>query len=146
MRTVFSDVGACVPMVRYTVPWFRETLLIDARSGKPLDDASERGLVAEPQVPLVNQPSVNSPPSPQKELAKREDLGVRAIEGFRCRGTRDSFKDRTTETWEPDEVSLGRPVLTRSVTPTDEYEGRLFNIRLGEPDPAVFAPLEPGKK
>ena len=73
---------------------------------------------------------------------KIEDLGERAIEGFRCRGQRVLYGDGTTETWWDVAHSLDRPLLRRSLTANEEYEARLFNIRRREPDSTLFAALE----
>jgi hypothetical protein len=86
-----------------------------------------------------------------KTDVKHEDLGMQGVEGVACHGTRETVtipagevgNERpiviTTETWTSDD--LHGVVLKKHTDPRyGETVYRLTNIKLGEPDPALFQP------
>jgi hypothetical protein len=71
------------------------------------------------------------------------DLGERQIEGLRARGCRLTDDEGTvTEVWTSDVID--QPQLSSRTVRANGQEDtrRLFNIRLGEPHPALFAVLD----
>jgi hypothetical protein len=80
--------------------------------------------------------------TPQPESPTVEDLGEAEIEGFKARGSRTTSSTfGVSEVWHALLIDQP-PILVKSKGPTEERTERLFNIRVGEPDPALFAPLE----
>jgi hypothetical protein len=68
---------------------------------------------------------------------RTEDLGERTIEGLACRGERLIFDDGSMEVW-TSPLLVDHPVLVRADRGGVHRVERLFNIRFGEPDPALF--------
>jgi hypothetical protein len=64
------------------------------------------------------------------------------VENVQCRGERVTYDDGTIESWRAMNGGLDEPVVTQTNTETAQYESRLFNIRFGDPDPSLFAPLD----
>jgi hypothetical protein len=73
------------------------------------------------------------PPAP-------EPLGKRFIEGIRCFGIREVYEQGTLETWLAEKL-VPMVVFATYEGPELEVVYRLFNIRLVEPDPALFEAL-----
>lgn len=70
-----------------------------------------------------------------------EDLGEAQIEGLAARGRRYTTASSVVEAWTA--LSIDQPsLLVRTKEPSREETKRLFNIRIGDPDPALFAPLD----
>src|SRR5258708_40148973 len=91
-------------------------------------------------IPLPSSSPATLRLPPHRGEPRSEDLGIRLIEGFQCKGERTSYDDGTVETWRAIDIHLSQILLSRSSTSTDETETRWFNIRMVDPDPALFAP------
>lgn len=121
-------------------PRAHDAVLVDVDSGEIVGELARRSGTPSPPSPASPDPA-NRPPPPGKGKPVVENLGTKVLEGFPCRGRRFVFEDGTIEMWETPELGPAFPVFERLVTATDEYESHLFEIRLGEPDPALFRPL-----
>jgi len=104
--------------------------LVDPLTGAPIPTVSEpipspmsRGAVAAPNPPRV------------------EELGERRMEGVVARGMRYILDSETVEVWTALEFDQP-PVLVHVTGPGREETERLYNIRLEDPDPTLFAPLD----
>jgi hypothetical protein len=115
-----------------------QALVIDTATGKILSQRALARLV--PLGPMRS--AANSPAPPQKGSPRVEDLGIRIVENVQCRGERVTYDDGTIESWRAMNGGLDEPVFTRTMTESAQYESRLFNIRFGDPDPSLFAPLD----
>ena len=115
-----------------------KVVVIDLATGRvlPREELSEQAPQASGRSQLIGhrQPEQGNP--------KRSMLGARTIEGVECQGQSLAYEDGVREFWWPLSLDLGQPILDRSLTQTEAFERRFFNIRIGEPDPALFAPLD----
>ena len=105
--------------------------------------AARRKAPDTPHGPVVGsrQKVPDAPPKPEPQTV--EDLGEAEIEGLRARGMRTTTPSfGVSEVWHALAIDQP-PLLVKSKGPNRETTERLFNIRIGEPDPALFAPLEP---
>ncbi len=125
--------------------------LVDRRQGKAvLVEASSGNPVSTEDLKRLGQPfphfapgtAINSPASPNRGTPQVEDLGTAELEGLSCRGRRITFEDGIVEHWHAVELDIELNVLSKMHTETDDFESRLTDFRLTDPDPSLFAPLE----
>ena len=122
-------------------PRTHDAVLVDVDSGEIVGELPRGSGTPVPPSPPSPGPA-NRPPPPGKGRPVVENLGTKVVEGLLCRGRRFVFEDGTIEMWDTSELGPPFPVFERLVTATDEYESHLLEIRLGEPDPALFRPLD----
>ena len=70
-----------------------------------------------------------------------EELGEADVEGLAARGRRITTASCVAEVWTALQIDQP-PLLLRMKESARERTERLFNVRLGEPDPRLFAPLD----
>jgi hypothetical protein len=78
---------------------------------------------------------------PNQGSPEEEVLGEQVILGYSTHGKRETYTDGWTETWTIAELP-DFPLLTRFETAEQEYIQRCTELRLEDPDPALFAALE----
>jgi hypothetical protein len=78
--------------------------------------------------------------SPSAGEPRRADLGEQVIVGVHCTGQRSTYKDGWTEEWKAESFDL--PLLVRFETAAQAFTRRCRELRLEDPDPALFAALE----
>jgi hypothetical protein len=78
---------------------------------------------------------------PNQGPPEEELLGDQVILGYPTQGKRETYRDGWTETWRIAELP-DFPLLTRFETVEQEYFQRCTELRLEDPDPALFAALE----
>lgn len=85
-------------------------------------------------------PPMSSPVASTAPDYKREDLGSKEIEGYSASGTRASGTGRDGlwlwEHWFSSDLRI--TLLSALEHPRGKSTNRVFNIRLGDPDPSVF--------
>ena len=70
------------------------------------------------------------------------DLGQKNIEGLSATGHRVRLADGTvSEVWYTPSLP-DRPILLTQTGPSGREEFKLTNVRIGEPDPELFRPLD----
>ena len=112
-------------------------VVLDLATGKPLN--------LRPWSPpegaggVAGRPAVGG--APEAGAQTREDLGEAQIEGLAARGWRTTTPSFVSEVWQALAIDQP-PLLVKRKEPTRETTERLFNIRIGEPDPQLFAPLD----
>jgi len=72
---------------------------------------------------------------------KTEDLGEAQVEGLTARGVRTTSGSAVVEVWTASTIDQP-PLLVRKKEPSREETQRLFNIRTGDPDTALFVALD----
>lgn len=82
-------------------------------------------------------------PSRRKDLEKQtvEDLGETRMEGLVAHGQRITTSSYTVEVWTALTIDQP-PLLVTTKESAHERVERLFNVRVGEPDPRLFEPLD----
>jgi hypothetical protein len=119
----------------------RLMILIDRTTGKVLQkhafEGSRGGFWG------WNGPGPFTPfPFPHEGLGRREELGTRVLEGFVAHGHLTVYNDGWHECWRAAELAEA-PLLERwRVASGHERTSQIFAVRLGEPDPALFAALD----
>jgi hypothetical protein len=107
------------------------SVMLDRETGKPVTFTESE----------ESTPSCASEPLATPLAHTDRDLGERVIEGLTARGRSTTIGSETSEVWTVREID--QPAIFVHVTrPGFEETQRLFNIRFGEPDPALFAPLD----
>ena len=92
--------------------------------------------------PRSGRPSRRSHGSKKPPEAQTvEDLGEAEIEGLAAHGWRTSTASYVVDVWNAKVIDQP-PLLIRRQEASREKTERLFNITLGDPDPALFAPLD----
>jgi hypothetical protein len=137
-------------MVRFaflTDPETGRAVVFDLETGQSLAQAqlpSRRGEgpggIPGPQTP---DETVGSPPR-RKDLGEKqtvEDLGETTIEGLEAHGLRITTPSSTVEVWTARTIDQP-PILVTTKESAHERVERLFNVRVGEPDPRLFEPLD----
>ena len=129
-RTRMEGTSGTLRFAFLTDPQTRRAIVIDLETGKPLES--------------------NQPPKPtamdcvgygSQLETETEDLGEAEIEGLAARGIRITTGVSTVEVWTAAEIDQP-PLLVRRKEPLREETQRLFNIRAGDPDSELFAPLD----
>jgi hypothetical protein len=119
-------------------------VLVDLASGQVLD--SKAGLSFPPfSVPGQSAAGMRTPPSGPTGPGvppRIDDLGERSIEGIQAHGSRVTTSSEVVEIWNAAAIDQP-PLLIQTHRPGEERTQRLFNVRFGEPDPALFAALDP---
>ena len=122
-------------------PSTRRMVLVERSTGKVL----QRYSFEPPAGPFLtwNGAGPFTPfPFPHEGVPRREDLGTRVLEGFVTRGTLTAFSDGWHERWTAPEMR-DAPLLERwRVTSGYERTSQIYGVRLGEPDPDLFAALD----
>jgi hypothetical protein len=122
-------------------PSTRRMVLVERSTGKVL----QRYSFEPPAGPFLtwNGAGPFTPfPFPHEGVPRREELGTRVLEGFVTRGTLIAFSDGWHERWTAPEM-LDAPLLERwRVTSGHERTSQIYGVRLGEPDPDLFAALD----
>jgi len=119
-------------------------VLLDVTSGQVMDERGAaspgafRGLESLPTSPA---PESNAVAQPDAVSPGIEDLGERDIEGMRAKGRRSTVGNEVTEIWSSLVIDQP-PLLVRTTRPGEEVTQRMFNVRLGEPPPGLFAKLD----
>lgn len=116
--------------------------LLDLASGEAIHHAAPEAARAPVKPPPHVPGAANWPRWPQEGPPLVVELEPVVVDGIVGRGRRLTFRDGVVETWQSAELP-DPAILTRCRTGTEEYEARLFNIRLGETDPGLFAALDP---
>lgn len=124
-----------------TDPRRHKVILVNAASGAAITEQDLKR-VGDPFPQFPAGTSVNAPPPPSRGAAQVEDLGTAELEGIKCRGRRLTFEDGTVEHWSAIDAWIDQNVVTRMHTDTDDYEARLSDVQLTDPDPGLFAPLD----
>jgi hypothetical protein len=116
------------------------TALVDLESGKPMD-ACEVGSSLAAHSPIVPSAPSSDVTAESEEQSLVDDLGEKEIDGFLARGLRITSGPSITEVWNAVKIDQP-PILVWTKGTARESSSRLFNIRLIEPDPRLFAPLD----
>ena len=112
------------------------TVVIDLETGQEMRTAG--GGV--PRLPSTGR--LTGGPPEVVTSARREALGERTIEGLHCRGSRwHAPNGDVTESWTADALP-DVPIISLATTRAGYSEYRLSDIRIGEPPPELFAPLD----
>ncbi len=120
-------------------------VLLDVTSGQVMDEsgaASPRAFRGLESLPTFAAPASNAVTPPDAVSTGIEDLGEREIEGMRAKGRRITVGNDVTEIWSSLAIDQP-PLLIRTTRPGAEVTQRMFNVRLGEPPPGLFAKLDP---
>jgi hypothetical protein len=115
----------------------------DAVSGERLDARSDRvGARLEAKMPRVHAGEDSSRGSEQFKPIESTSLGEKVIEGLVSRGHRIQLANGSvTEVWHATSLP-DFPLVSRATGPSGREESRLINVRIGEPDLELFAPLD----
>jgi hypothetical protein len=133
--TTASTRGAPLRFAFLTDSQTRHAVVIDLESGQPLEPSHWPLLAA---LPAVGGPQ---PAASGVLLGQRtEDLGFGEIEGLAARGFRTTTASSVVDVWTALRIDQP-PLLVRRKEPSREETQRLFNVRLGELDGALFAAL-----
>ena len=129
----------------------RRSLVLDLATGTPLATLPPGGI---PEwggngshgtpANTARPPDVGAgqvPASNPTEAYGVEDLGESEIESLAAHGWRTTTPTTVSEVWNARAIDQP-PLLVRTRTASLERVERLFNVRLGEPDPGLFAPLD----
>jgi hypothetical protein len=81
-------------------------------------------------------------PFPQQGTPRREDLGTRVVEGFVARGSLTVYLDGWHECWTTPDLPEASLLERWRTADGHERTTQLFAVRLGEPDPSLFAALD----
>jgi hypothetical protein len=120
----------------------RRALVVDLATGKPLDLRGGRPPVGSAAAARPKPPGTPKVPDTRPEAQTTEDLGEAEIEGLAAHGWRTTSPSfGVSEVWQAKLIDQP-PLLVKSRRPGEERTERLFNIRIGEPDPQLFAPLD----
>jgi len=77
---------------------------------------------------------------PSAGVPRRSDLGDQLIAGIHCTGQRATYQDGWTEEWKAESFDL--PLFVRFETAAQVFTRRCRELRLEDPDPALFAALD----
>jgi hypothetical protein len=141
MRMEFTRVGDQGVTLRFA--WINDqrngrSIVLDLATGKPLPRRPRQPPDGQARSP---GPTAAAVPPAAQESQTREDLGEAQIEGLAARGWRFTSPSFVSEAWKA--TLIDEPALLRkSRQPGEEKMERLFNIRLGEPNPSLFAALD----
>ena len=116
-------------------------VLVDAVSGESIPEERLKSVTG-PVALMPTTSGVNAPPPPAAGTPRLQDLGTSMVGSLKCHGQRAVYEDGTIEHWHAVDVELGRSVVTRMSTSTDDYEASMSDVRLVDPDPLVFEPLD----
>jgi hypothetical protein len=139
-----DDVGTTVAVL--IDPSSDRVVALDAASGERLDANSDR--IAEHFAPqLLRRRATEDPSQGSDQFRPIEsmNLGERVIEGLATQGNRTRLANGSvTEVWHAPSLP-DFPVIASASGPSGREESKLHNIRIGEPDPELFKPLDAGK-
>ena len=140
MRTEFvDDDGSTVAML--WDPLTGKGMAIDVSTGDRLDVEAEHTPSPRGRRPL-RQPG----DSERYRPVETSSLGQKDIEGLSATGHRVRLADGTvSETWHTSSLP-DRPILSLQTGPSGREEFKLTNVRIGEPDPELFRPLDAAGK
>jgi len=143
--TITKENGEELPTVVFLIDFARGQIrLLDLKSGEQVNQATLPTSSSQIQAVLAAAGAPMRPPghsTAPPEAPKFEDLGEKQIEGLSARGMRTTTGDTISEIWTA--AAIDQPsLLSRTLRPDREETKRLFNIKLDEPDPALFAPLD----
>jgi hypothetical protein len=120
----------------------RRFVVLDLATGQVMNEMTAAGAKAHEALGrLPTSDAVAAVPAAQGEAPKVEDLGEKDVEGVRARGRRITSTTGVVEVWSSPVIDQP-PLLVQTARPGEQRKQRLFNIRLGEPDPALFAVLD----
>lgn len=140
-------------------PVRRETWVLDnanriVMDRAPWDESAEEaierhakqfGADVSASCPLPERPAADLGHQVHLRADSPEDIGTKVIEGWLCQGYRtrieglpgpEGTQDLVVETWKS--VDIGQILLETRSSPNEQTLVRLFRIRTGQPDPALF--------
>jgi hypothetical protein len=119
----------------------RRFVVLDLATGQVMNQMTAAGAKAYQALGrLPTSDAVTAADAPG-DAAQVEDLSEKDLEGVRVRGRRITTGTGVVEVWSSPIIDQP-PLLVRAVRPGEERRQRLFNIHLGEPEPALFAVLD----
>jgi hypothetical protein len=131
-----SGRGAPLRFAFLTDSQTRHAVVIDLESGQPLEPTHWPLLGALPAV------GGSQAAGSGVLLGQRtEDLGFGEIEGLPARGFRTTTASSVVDVWTALRIDQP-PLLVRRKEPAKEETQRLFNVRVGDLDPELFAALD----
>ncbi len=146
--TAISETGEQLRLGLLMDPASGRVRLIDLDSRQTLDRTKLPRNAAEVEAVVSSLVKANPSASPptaarDREAPEVQDLGHREIEGLPARGHRLSTAHEVTEVWTTPLIDQPH-LFSHTIRSDGEETHRLFNIRMHEPDRALFAPLDDG--
>jgi hypothetical protein len=120
----------------------RRFIVLDLVAGQVMNEMTAAGARAYQRLSrLPTSDAVPAATVAHGDAPQVEDLGEKDLEGLRARGRRVTSATEVVEVWSSPTIDQP-PLLVQTARPGEQRRQRLFNIRLGEPDAALFAVLD----
>jgi hypothetical protein len=141
--TLTTETGAQLPTIVFLIDFASgHVRLLDLQTGNLLNESKLPTAAGALQAMMSTRQTASTPrPAPPDQTSRREDLGQKEIDGLPATGRRITTDDAVTEIWSTPVIDQPE-LFYRSVRSDREETKRLFNIKLREPDPTLFAALD----